>query len=151
MDERIDNNWDDFEEIFNLHHRRVYVLCLRMTGNVAEAKDLTEEVFVEVFRHLQSLPIEAAFSAWLYRLTVNRVLMHFRRNLVGKEQISKLDGLPALPVESSKRFNRPSVLGCSDGTSKSRLQKARMKMRQLLTRRITPDKIDDVIGPDPVK
>lgn len=43
-----------FEEIFQLHHRRVYSLCLRMTGNVAEAEDLTQEVFVQVFRKGQS-------------------------------------------------------------------------------------------------
>ena len=145
MDDRGHNNWDDFEGIFNLHHHRVYVLCLRMTGNVAEAEDLTEKVFVQVFRHLQSFPIEAAFSTWLYRLTVNRVLMHFRRNVVGKDQTGKDGEL------SSDRFNRAPVSECSGGTTRSRLHKARVKIRQLLTRRVTPDKIDDVIGPDPVK
>lgn len=149
MDARLHNNWDEFEGIFNLHHQRVYVLCLRMTGNVREAEVLTEEVFVQVYRQLQSFPAEAAFSTCLYRLTVNRVLKYFRRSVVRKEQTSKANELPAEPVESSKRFKRAPVLSRSGGTSKSRLFKARMKLRQLLTHRITPRKIADVVRPDP--
>jgi RNA polymerase sigma-70 factor (ECF subfamily) len=138
MSECTHNNPDNlsFEGIFKLHYLRVYVLCLRMTGNVAEAEDLTQEVFVHVSRNLGAFRGDAAFSTRLHRLTVNRVLMHFRRKLVRKEQTTKADELPAVPG--------------SGGTSKSRLHKARMKMRQLLTRRITPAKIEDVIGPDPV-
>ena len=56
MGECVHNNADDlsFEEIFKLHHRRVYALCLRMTGNVAEAEYLTLDVFVRVFLNLGS-------------------------------------------------------------------------------------------------
>jgi RNA polymerase sigma factor (sigma-70 family) len=139
MSECTHNNLDNlsFEGIFMLHHLRVYVLCLRMTGSVAEAEELTQEVFVHVSRNLETFRGDTAFSTRLYRLTVNRVLMHFRRNRVRKEQTTEEDELPAVPG--------------SGGTSKSRLHKARMKMRRLLTRRITPPaKIDGVIGPDPV-
>ena len=139
-----------FESIFNLHHHRVYVLCLRMTGSVTEAEDLTQEVFVHVFRRLGSFRDEEAFSCRLHRLTVQRVLMHFRRKVFGKKQTNGDDELPAVAVEISKGFNRAPALGRSSCTSKSRLHKARIKMRQLLTRRIIPRKIDDdVIGPDP--
>ena len=61
-----------FEEIFQLHHRRVYSICLRMTGNPAEAEDLTQDVFVLVFRKLESFRGESAFTTWLHRLTVNQ-------------------------------------------------------------------------------
>ena len=153
MGKCVHNEWDDqnFEAIFNQHHHRIYVICLRMTGSVTEAEDLTQEVFVHVFRKLGSFRDEAAFSSCLCRLTVNRVLMHFRRNLVMKEQTNGDDQLPAVPTESSRRFNREPVLRRSDGTSRSRLHKARQKLRQLLTRRITSGKFDDdVIGPEPV-
>jgi len=43
-----------FEELYKLHHRRVYAVCLRMTGNTAEAEDLSQEVFVQVFRKLDT-------------------------------------------------------------------------------------------------
>ena len=78
-----------FEEVFRLHHRRVYSICLRMTGNPAEAEDLTQDVFVLVFRKLASFRGESAFTTWLHRLTVNQVLMHFRKSHVRKEQLTE--------------------------------------------------------------
>lgn len=112
MNENIHRNANDlsFEEIFKLHHRRVYAICLRMTANVAEAEDLTQETFVQVFRKLGSFRGEAAFSTWIHRVAVNQVLMHFRRKLVRKEQTTRDGELHDEPVESGKRFSRPQVL-----------------------------------------
>ncbi len=63
-----------FEELYKLHHRRVYAVCLRMTGNPAEAEDLSQEAFVQVFRKLDTFRGESSFTTWLHRLTVNHVL-----------------------------------------------------------------------------
>jgi RNA polymerase sigma-70 factor, ECF subfamily len=163
-----------FEDIFRLHHRRVYSLCLRMMGNPTEAEDLTQDVFVQVFRKLGSFRGESAFTTWLHRLTVNQVLMHFRKNHVRKEQLTEDGELPLGTMFDRNRFNRSpvldrlaldeaivqlpqgyrmvfvmhdveglehneiaSLLGCSIGTSKSQLHRARMKMRLLLRRRTT--------------
>jgi RNA polymerase sigma-70 factor (ECF subfamily) len=68
-----------FEEIYRLHHRRVYSLCLRMTQNAAESEDLAQEVFVHLFKTIHSFRGESHFTTWLHRMTVNQVLMHFRR------------------------------------------------------------------------
>ena len=68
-----------FEEIHRRYRRLVYAVALRMTGNSADAEDLTQESFVSVLRKIGSFRGEAAFSSWLYRLTVNQVNMHFRR------------------------------------------------------------------------
>lgn len=67
-----------FEKIYNTHSRRVYGLCLRMTGNAALAEDLTQDIFLQVFRKIQTFRAESAFSTWLYRLAVNVVLMRRR-------------------------------------------------------------------------
>jgi len=75
-----------FEDIYSAHHPRVYSVCLRMTRNVAEAEDLTQEVFVQLFRKLKTFRGESAFSTWLHRMTVNAVLMHFRKPVVRLEQ-----------------------------------------------------------------
>jgi len=75
-----------FEDIYSAHHRRVYSVCLRMTRNVSEAEDLTQEVFVQLFRKLKTFRGESAFSTWLHRMTVNAVLMHFRKPVVKSEQ-----------------------------------------------------------------
>ena len=65
--------------LYERHSKRVYALCLRMTGNPAEAEDLTHEVFLQVLRKIDSFRGDSQFTTWLYRLTVNQVLMHFRR------------------------------------------------------------------------
>jgi RNA polymerase sigma-70 factor (ECF subfamily) len=67
-----------FEQIYKAHSRRVYGLCFRMTGNSSLAEDLTQDVFLQVFRKIQTFRGESAFSTWLYRLAVNIVLMRRR-------------------------------------------------------------------------
>jgi RNA polymerase sigma-70 factor, ECF subfamily len=75
-----------FEVLYNLHKRRVYSLCLRMVNNVAEAEDLTQEAFMQLFRKIATFRKESAFSTWLHRLTVNVVLMHLRKK--GLDEVS---------------------------------------------------------------
>ncbi|HEV2799067.1 MAG TPA: sigma-70 family RNA polymerase sigma factor, partial [Pyrinomonadaceae bacterium] len=61
-----------FEELYERHNRRVYSLCLRMTQNAAEAEDLAQEAFIQLFRKIGSFRGESAFTTWLHRLTVNQ-------------------------------------------------------------------------------
>ena len=68
-----------FERLYQLHNRRVYSLCLRMVGNTAEAEDLTQEAFLQLFRKVSTFRGESAFSTWLHRLAVNVVLMKLRK------------------------------------------------------------------------
>lgn len=75
----LEGDADAFASLFNRHKHRVYAVCLRMTNNTAEADDLTQEVFLQVFRKLNTFRGESALSTWLYRLAVNSALMHFRR------------------------------------------------------------------------
>jgi RNA polymerase sigma-70 factor (ECF subfamily) len=68
-----------FQHLYDKHKRRVYSLCLRMTSNTAEAEDLTQEAFLQLFRKIGTFRGESAFSTWLHRLSVNVVLMHLRK------------------------------------------------------------------------
>jgi RNA polymerase sigma-70 factor (ECF subfamily) len=70
---------DAFERLYRLHSRRVYSVVLRMVGNTAEAEDLTQEAFLQLFRKIQTFRGDSAFSTWLHRLTVNVVLMKLRK------------------------------------------------------------------------
>ena len=161
-----------FDELYRKHYRRVYSICLRMTGNVAEAEDLTQEVFIQLHRKLGSFRGEAAFTTWLHRLTVNQVLMHFRKRSVRSElttddgevpdsvdpdtinpeampivdRIALESAISKLPrgyrtvfvlhdVEGYEHEEIAKLLGCSAGTSKSQLHKARLKLRRLLRQR----------------
>jgi Sigma-70 region 2 len=65
-----------FEYLYRLHSPRVYAMCLRMVRDVARAEDLTQEASLLLFRKIHTFRGESAFPTWLYRLTVNLVLMH---------------------------------------------------------------------------
>ncbi len=68
-----------FELLYAMHKRRVYSLCLRMVGNTAEAEDLTQEAFLQLYRKIATFRGESAFTTWLHRLSVNVVLMRLRK------------------------------------------------------------------------
>ncbi len=164
-----------FEEVYNRHHRRVYSICLRMLQNATEAEDLTQDVFIQLHRKIGSFRGDSAFTTWLHRLTVNQVLMHFRKRNVkfektteegetpvqvvgGTENPRKMpvvdkiaieDAIDKLPngyrnvfvlhdVEGYEHEEVARILGCSVGTSKSQLHKARLKLRKLLQKKAPP-------------
>ena len=68
-----------FEYLYRSTRKRVYGICLRMLKNTADAEDLTQQVFLQLFRKIKSFRSEARFSTWAYRVTFNAVLMHLRR------------------------------------------------------------------------
>jgi len=94
-----------FEVLYNLHKRRVYSLCLRMVNNVAEAEDLTQEAFMQLFRKIATFRKESAFSTWLHRLTVNVVLMHLRKK--GLDEVS----LDQEPDDDAQEFPKKEYGG----------------------------------------
>ena len=164
-----------FEEIYQRHHRRVYSICLRMLQNAFEAEDLTQDVFIQLYRKIGSFRGDSAFTTWLHRMTVNQVLMHFRKRNVKFEKTTEegetpeqvvvgtsdpgrmpivdkialenaIDKLPngyknvflLHDVEGFEHEEVARILGCSVGTSKSQLHKARLKLRKLLKKKANP-------------
>jgi RNA polymerase sigma-70 factor (ECF subfamily) len=99
-----------FHELYQKHHRRVYSTCLGMTQNVSEAEDLTQEVFIHLFRTIGSFRGESAFTTWLHRLTVNHVLMHFRKRRVRSEQTTGNGDLPVQVVVGTSDPKRMRVV-----------------------------------------
>jgi RNA polymerase sigma-70 factor, ECF subfamily len=81
---------DAFERLYHLHSRRVFSLCLRMVGNTAEAEDLAQEAFLQLFRKIHTFRGESAFSTWLHRLTVNVVLMKLRRKSLPESSLEEV-------------------------------------------------------------
>lgn len=142
-----------------------------MLGSDGQAEDLTQEVFLQVFRKLGSFRGDSAFTTWLHRLTVNQVLMHFRKRGVKLEHTSEegdFTNVVETPLQSTRRISMvdrlalekamselppgyrtvfvlhdvegyeheeiSDILHVSVGTSKSQLHKARMRLRQLLSK-----------------
>jgi RNA polymerase sigma-70 factor (ECF subfamily) len=99
-----------FEELYRRHHRRVYSLCLRMVRNASEAEDLTQEVFVLLFRKLHTFRGESSFTTWLHRLTVNQVLMHFRRAVVRTEKTTDDGSIPIRIVSGTENPSRMALI-----------------------------------------
>jgi RNA polymerase sigma-70 factor (ECF subfamily) len=68
-----------FTQLYSLHKRRIYTLCLRMVGDKAEAEDLTQEAFLQLYRKIGTFRGDSTFSTWLHRMVINVVLMHLRK------------------------------------------------------------------------
>jgi len=96
-----------FESLYHAHKRRVYSLCLRMTGDAAEAEDLTQEAFLQMFRKIGTFRGEAAFSTWLHRLTVNLVLMRLRKKGLWTTSLDE-------PSANESEDSRPMQVGEDD-------------------------------------
>ncbi|MBV8857560.1 MAG: RNA polymerase sigma factor [Acidobacteria bacterium] len=99
-----------FEEIHSRYRRYVYGIALRMTGNEADAEDLTQEAFVAVLRWVGRFRGEASFTTWLYRLVVNQVRMHFRyRRSRPEEQTSDGELLERPPGAAGRADSRQVI------------------------------------------
>jgi len=171
-----------FEELYQRHHRRVYSICLRMLQKTHEAEDLTQDVFIQLYRKVGSFRGDSAFTTWLHRMTVNQVLMHFRKRNVKYEKTTEEGETPEqIEIGTSNPFKMPIVdkialenaieqlppgyknvfvlhdvegfeheevariLGCSVGTSKSQLHKARLKLQKLLKKKANPRLINATV------
>jgi RNA polymerase sigma-70 factor (ECF subfamily) len=80
-------------DLYERHRRMVYAVCLRMTGNVMEAEDLTQDVFMQLMKKVGSFRGDSKFSTWLYRLTINQVLMHIRSTVRRRESPNMLEAV----------------------------------------------------------
>jgi RNA polymerase sigma-70 factor (ECF subfamily) len=98
-----------FEQLYHHYSRRVYSLCLRILGNPADAEDVTQEVFLQVYRKLKTFRGDSAFTTWLYRLTVNAALMHLRKSVVRHEQAEEDEQIKSL-TDTAARERRNRML-----------------------------------------
>jgi RNA polymerase sigma-70 factor (ECF subfamily) len=97
-----------FAQLYSLHKRRIYSLCLRMVGNIAEAEDLTQEAFLQLHRKIATFRGDSAFSTWLHRLAINVVLMRLRKK--GLSVISLDEAMDPGPEERPGRsFGSPDL------------------------------------------
>lgn len=99
-----------FERIYRLHSRRVFALCLRMLGNAAEAEDMTQEAFLQLFRKIHTFRGESAFSTWLHRLSVNVVLMKLRKKSIPETSLEEVTEPDEESGGPRKDFGGPDLL-----------------------------------------
>jgi RNA polymerase sigma-70 factor (ECF subfamily) len=100
-----------WEDLVKTHTRRVYSICLRFTGREQEAQDLTQEVFLRVFRTLKSFRAgEGSFTVWLTRLTRNLLIDNYRRTRSDRVTGSIEDQLPMLQEKTAVESRADSLL-----------------------------------------
>jgi RNA polymerase sigma-70 factor (ECF subfamily) len=158
-----------FEELYRAHSPRLYSLACRMLGNVTDAEDLLQDIFLAAHRKLDSFRGDSALGTWLYRLAANQCLDFLRSRAAKANQltdalddergvpevagrgladrtVTKMDverALAQLPqgcraafvlhdVEGLEHREVAEVLGIAEGTSKSQVHKARLRLRALL-------------------
>jgi RNA polymerase sigma-70 factor (ECF subfamily) len=91
-----------WEDLVRVHTRRVYAICYRFTGSDLAAQDLTQDVFLRVFRSLKSFRAnEGSFGVWLARLTRNLLIDHYRRTKLERATDSIEDQLPMLEEKTA--------------------------------------------------
>jgi RNA polymerase sigma-70 factor, ECF subfamily len=111
-----------FAQLYSLHKRRIYSLCLRMVGNIAEAEDLTQEAFLQLHRKIATFRGDSAFSTWLHRLAINVVLMQLRKK--GLSLISLDEAMePTVEERPGRSFGAPD-LTLSGAIDRMALQRA---------------------------
>jgi len=80
-----------FEHLYRSHSRHVYSVCLRMLKNAADAEDITQQVFLILFRKIGTFCGKSRLSTWLHRVTVNAALIHLRRKRAGEARTESFD------------------------------------------------------------
>jgi RNA polymerase sigma factor (sigma-70 family) len=125
-----------WEDLVRTHTRRVYSLCLRFTGKDSDAQDLTQDVFLRVYRTLKSYRSEeGAFATWLSRLTRNLLIDHYRRSKQDRATDSIEEQLPVME-ESTAVSARPDRMLAGREAS---------EMLQAALQRLSPDLREAVI------
>ncbi len=87
-----------FEALYRLHVDKIYGLCLRMTGNVSEAEDCTQEAFIQAWNKLEKFRGDSAFATWLHRIAVNIVLGRIRKSKREQDRIQSITDTSSAPL-----------------------------------------------------
>lgn len=68
-----------YHQLYQMHVKRVYALCLRLTGDHGLAEDATQEVFIQLWRKLANFDERSRFTTWLHSVTANVTISYMRK------------------------------------------------------------------------
>lgn len=122
-----------WEELVRSHTRRVYAVCYRFTSSDSEAQDLTQDVFLRVFKSLRSFRAgEGSFGVWLTRLTRNLLIDHYRRSKHERATESIEEQLPMLEEKTAMASRTDGMLAGREASEvlQAALQKLSPELRE---------------------
>lgn len=125
-----------WEDLVRTHTRRVYSICYRFTNNQTEAQDITQEVFLRIFKSLKSFRAsEGAFNTWLTRLTRNLLIDHYRRGKMDRATDSIETQLPVMQEKASPTTRTDAMVASREAS----------EILQAALQRLSPDLREAVI------
>jgi len=122
-----------WEDLVKVHTRRVYAICYRFTGSDHQAQDLTQDVFLRVFKSLKSFRSgEGSFTVWLSRLSRNLLIDHYRRSKVERATDSIETQLPMLEEKTAASARTDGLLAGREASEvlQAALQKLSPELRE---------------------
>jgi RNA polymerase sigma-70 factor (ECF subfamily) len=131
-----------WEDLIKVHTRKVFAICYRFTGSEHEAQDLTQEVFLRIFRTLKSFRAgEGSFGVWLTRLTRNLLIDHYRRSRLERASDSLEDQLPMLEEKTAMSARTDGMLAGREASEmlQAALQKLSPELRETVILRDLED------------
>ena len=78
---KLQNQASFFENIFKVHHQKVYQIAISMLKNAEDAEDITQEVFINIYHAIDQFKEDALISTWIYRITINQCLDFLKQNI----------------------------------------------------------------------
>jgi RNA polymerase sigma-70 factor (ECF subfamily) len=132
-----------WEEIVRQYQRRIYNLCYRFTGSGDEAEDLSQEVFIKMYRSLSSYDAErGAFVSWVTTLTRNLLVDYFRKS----RQERLTDSLDAAPAQDEDAPTPAEQLADTKPSAEARVQSQQtQKVVQQALGKLSPELREAVI------
>jgi RNA polymerase sigma-70 factor, ECF subfamily len=97
-----------FQVLYEKYKTYVFSICLRMTHDPSLAEDLTQDIFLHVWGKIATYKGDALFRTWLYRVTVNMVLLYFRRHKAVNVSLDQ-DMLPATELKLAETVHQPDL------------------------------------------
>jgi RNA polymerase sigma-70 factor (ECF subfamily) len=116
-----------FREMVETHKKKIYFLALDMVGNPADAEDVSQEVFLRVFRSFKTFHQDARLGAWLYRITYNASIDHLRKRAVTPEPMADeaLEaGFQSHPQIAEPQASLNPAVAAERGLLQDRIEKA---------------------------
>ena len=133
----LDGDSAAWEEIVRLHNRRIYNICYRFTSSPDDAEDLTQEVFIKVYRTLASYDLQkGAFTTWVTTVTRNLLVDHFRKSKM--DRLSDSMDAPAGADEDSQTLGE-QISDQRAGPEEGVATKETQKMVQDALQKLSPD------------
>ena len=122
-----------WEELVHRHTRRVYNVCYRFVGNRTEAEDISQEVFLRVYRTLGSYrSAHGGFATWMTSVTRNLLIDHYRRTKRDRQTDSLDDAMPVVESKesSARRPDEQALLGELSGQVQKALTNLSPELRE---------------------